>query len=652
MSAPARWVIRSITSNASAPLLFTGRQGRNPLQVSSSGLTWWQAPCHTAGMHLGKSQSDPRHSPALHRTALASACVAFMWLWAPHKVLGQPSFQEMVLPTGLNAAATGVSESGNVAVGWSTYGWSFGQLRAFRWTSSGGIENLGGLPDMPNSRATGVSEDGDIVVGYASGNAGALAFRWTPSLGVQSLGVLPSFTHSYALAVSGDGTTVVGSSQGPGGFQSAFRWTDAAGMLPLIPASQTTPQSTARAVNRDGTVVVGSMSTLSGERAFRWTPSGGVVDMGLPVGATEAAGSAVSDDGDTVAGWAVYPGADRPQRAFRWRQETGFEDVGCLPGMTEPRVTAITADGVLAIGYCISAGGGTRGFAWSSVGGMVSLDSFVEGLGLDLQGRSLAGAFDITENGTSIATRSNDAIVIRGLPPACSRPIILLQPSDTWVAPSTSLTFLCDAVGQDVVQQWTRNGSLLVDSERVSGSRSSMLVIAGFGAADQGTYQCVVSNSCDTEVSDSVQASCRGRVLVEPSGAAVRAGTRVVLPAGVSVGGATTYRWKKDGINLFNAGAYAGVTTPTLTIHANDPSQSGSYTLAITNPCGVTTTIPAVVEVSCAADWNGDGGVDGDDVILFFQQWDENNSEADFTGDGSVDGDDVIGFFERWDAGC
>jgi len=54
----------------------------------------------------------------------------------------------------------------------------------------------------------------------------------------------------------------------------------------------------------------------------------------------------------------------------------------------------------------------------------------------------------------------------------------------------------------------------------------------------------------------------------------------------------------------------------------------------------------------CPADFNDDGGVDGDDVIAFFAAWDIGDIAADYTGDGGVDGDDVIGFFADWDAGC
>jgi hypothetical protein len=51
------------------------------------------------------------------------------------------------------------------------------------------------------------------------------------------------------------------------------------------------------------------------------------------------------------------------------------------------------------------------------------------------------------------------------------------------------------------------------------------------------------------------------------------------------------------------------------------------------------------------ADFNGDGGVDSDDVSLFFALWDVSDIRADLTGDGGVDSDDVIFFFGLWDRG-
>jgi hypothetical protein len=54
----------------------------------------------------------------------------------------------------------------------------------------------------------------------------------------------------------------------------------------------------------------------------------------------------------------------------------------------------------------------------------------------------------------------------------------------------------------------------------------------------------------------------------------------------------------------------------------------------------------------CYADYNNDGnGIDGDDVIAFFADWDAGNACADVDGANGVDGDDVIAFFSAWDAG-
>jgi hypothetical protein len=50
-------------------------------------------------------------------------------------------------------------------------------------------------------------------------------------------------------------------------------------------------------------------------------------------------------------------------------------------------------------------------------------------------------------------------------------------------------------------------------------------------------------------------------------------------------------------------------------------------------------------------DFDGNGGVDADDVTAFFTAWDAGNTFADINGDGGVDADDLIVFFAGWDAG-
>ena len=89
-----------------------------------------------------------------------------------------------VLPNGTHSYASDVSADGSVVVGsvfydgYDPFGEYYFYGRAFRWTASGGMQNLGTLGGY-YSEAFGVSADGAVVVGWAYNAAGDwLAFRW------------------------------------------------------------------------------------------------------------------------------------------------------------------------------------------------------------------------------------------------------------------------------------------------------------------------------------------------------------------------------------------------------------------------------------------------------------------------------------------
>jgi probable HAF family extracellular repeat protein len=155
--------------------------------------------------------------------------------------------------------ADSVSADGSVVVGaaYNAAGW----WRAFRWTETEGLQDIGTLPGFVGSFAYGVSADGAVVVGYASSAAGRWrAFRWTASGGMQNLGTLGG-VDSWAYAVSADGTIVVGRAETATRRFHAFRWT-AAGMedLNLTYASLLTPGSVLTlptAISPDGRYIAG-----------------------------------------------------------------------------------------------------------------------------------------------------------------------------------------------------------------------------------------------------------------------------------------------------------------------------------------------------------------------------------------------------------
>jgi probable HAF family extracellular repeat protein len=133
----------------------------------------------------------------------------------------------------------------------ATAGWS----QSLTW--------LGTLPGGTYSAAFGVSADGSVVVGVADNASGdARAFRWTSSGGMQNLGTLPGDTGSWAFAVSANGAVVVGDSLNDDEGFRAFRWTTSGGMedLNATYARLLTPGSyleTAYAVSSDGRYIVG-----------------------------------------------------------------------------------------------------------------------------------------------------------------------------------------------------------------------------------------------------------------------------------------------------------------------------------------------------------------------------------------------------------
>jgi Zn-dependent M28 family amino/carboxypeptidase len=60
----------------------------------------------------------------------------------------------------------------------------------------------------------------------------------------------------------------------------------------------------------------------------------------------------------------------------------------------------------------------------------------------------------------------------------------------------------------------------------------------------------------------------------------------------------------------------------------------------------------AGVQAACAADFNGDGVANTQDVLAFLNAWTAREPEADFNGDGSIDTLDVLAFLNVFVAGC
>ncbi|MDO9637004.1 MAG: hypothetical protein Q7J44_00515 [Pseudotabrizicola sp.] len=254
------------------------------------------------------------------------------------------------------------------------------------------ICDLGTLDTGTRSGASGISADGTVVIGYANTSDGMRPFRWTQSGGMQNLGVL-SNAHTTARGVSADGTVVVGTS-----WDRGFRWVEGVGLSDI--GTLAGGDTTANAVSPDGSVVVGYSMVSDIKRAYRWTET----SMEALFGGDHSEALGVNSDGTVIVGhystgWWV---------AFRWVEGVGMQSLGSLGGYVRSQANAVTPDGSIVVGSAATPDDSTHAFRWVANGtGGVSGNPQMEDLGT-FEGGSNSDATAVNADGTVVVGSSNN----------------------------------------------------------------------------------------------------------------------------------------------------------------------------------------------------------------------------------------------------
>ena len=310
-------------------------------------------------------------------------------------VRGQVTFTPLGdLPGGdWDSQASDVSADGSVVVGSGVD--SQGNTKGFRWTSAGGMVDLGSLPGHPNSNAASVSADGSVVAGTSvSPNAQSEAFRWSSQTGMVGLGTLAPSIGSVGTAVSGDGSTIVGYGETPAGETEAFHWTASTGMVRLPGLQMDIRSSTAAGVSFDGSFVIGDLTSVFGRReGYRWNANGDL--LRLPTldlfEDIYSVPTAISPDGLTIVGHRIQ--ADGDVRAFVWSQRGG-ETLDLRDALAV--ALDVSADGGVVVGST-----GSQAVIWSR-DDFRDIQSILESNGLELQGWNLTHATGVSADGNTI----------------------------------------------------------------------------------------------------------------------------------------------------------------------------------------------------------------------------------------------------------
>lgn len=306
---------------------------------------------------------------------------------------------------GTRTTAATCSSDGQIIVG-SDFAATPNFIWATMWTWHGEVDaavSLGFLPNLNMSWVTGASSDGSVIVGwcgyhtaspYFSDPEDNRAFRWTTSAGMQDLGVVAAGTTSMAHGISGDGSTIVGEYAASAGLRG-FTWTSGGGLVDMgVPSGVS--ESQAFAASGDASYVTGTMHLTGGAyRAFRWTSGGGFQDLGVG-GGESSFGVHISKDGSTVVGSVRYTSGHL--KAMRWTS-SGLGTLGTLSNKSDSESKATSDDGSVVVGTSYSSSSDHLAFIWTSGLGIVDLRSYLDGLGYDLSHWVLTSANGISAGG-------------------------------------------------------------------------------------------------------------------------------------------------------------------------------------------------------------------------------------------------------------
>ncbi len=204
-------------------------------------------------------------------------------------------------------------------------------------------------------------------------------------------------------------------------------------------------------------------------------------------------------------------------------------------------------------------------------------------------GTNQAGNYTVeVVNGYGSVTSSNATLTVAGLP------AITAQPASRTNNAGTTATFSAVASSLSALTyQWQKDGTNLLNAGRISGATNSTLTIATVSNSDAAIYSVTVTNLAGSVTSSNATLT----VITPPSIMAQPLGQRLMLGSSVSFNVAVSgtaplrYRWRFNGASIPNA------TNAAYAIQAVGATNTGNYSVVVTNLAGSMTSSNAFLMV-------------------------------------------------------
>ena len=172
-------------------------------------------------------------------------------------------------------------------------------------------------------------------------------------------------------------------------------------------------------------------------------------------------------------------------------------------------------------------------------------------------------------------------------------PFILVQPQGQSVNAGQTASFGVQAGGSwPLTYQWLKNAAALNDGGEVAGAQTATLTVSNVLGGDTGGYSVIVSNGYGTATSQVATLMVRDPVITaQPVNHSVGTGGTVSFAAGAAGTPSLMYQW------LLNGRPIAGASSSNLQLTNIQFSQSGAYSVFVTNVLGSATSAPALLSV-------------------------------------------------------
>jgi|GEM_PF-650890 len=193
---------------------------------------------------------------------------------------------------------------------------------------------------------------------------------------------------------------------------------------------------------------------------------------------------------------------------------------------------------------------------------------------------------------------------------------ITSQPVSQVVSAGSTVTFYVAASGQPPLRyQWRKNGV------NIAGATNATYTIAAVTTASAGGYTVVVSNSAGSVTSQTATLTINvpaaaPTITTQPQSLTRTAGQTASFTVAASGTTPLSFQWRKNAVNLANGGRISGVNTATLTIASVQTTDSGSYTVIVSNSSRAVTSSSAQLTVEPLPALRLSARVNGKEIIL------------------------------------